>query len=490
MHTNMRACFGEKGVFMGYTEYVFLFAFLPFSIVLYILVSQFKNAKLNNSVLIILSLLFYSWGSFSTVLLFLLFIFIAYLLGNLIYYVKKSETPEITRVWMLAAAAVPVLFLVYSKYAGYILAITNRFTGLSLSAGNPVVLIGISFITFEAVSYITDIFRGDAEPGTFLDVMVFFSLFPKLVSGPIVLWKDFSPQTGRRDFLPGQVEQGINRIIIGYAKKAVIADSLGAVIAEINLKIAAGGFDSGTIWLKSLLYFFEIYYDFAGYSDIAIGICSIFGFRLKENFNFPYISTSVTEFWRRWHISLGTWFREYVYIPLGGNRKGNVYLNLFIVFMLTGIWHGENMTFILWGIMHGICIVTERIIRNKKWYTGTPVIIRWLITMFIVYLGWILFMSESCQQAAQTILALFGRGVSGSPDFTWQYFLRLKVILLLVIAVAGSLIGAVRFPESWKSILCSDKTLIIRRALFLLLFAVDILFIINSTYSPFIYFQF
>lgn len=315
---------------------------------------------------------------------------------------------------------------------------------------------------------------------------MFLSLFPKLVSGPIVLWKDFQSQIIKREITFEKISSGINRVIIGFAKKAIIADTFGTQIHLINDEIASFGVDTPTMWLRSILYFFQLYYDFSGYSDIAIGLCQIFGFSLKENFNYPYISTSVSEFWRRWHVSLGSWFREYVYIPLGGNQKGNVYLHLFIVFLLTGIWHGANWTFFLWGGLNGIFVVLERQIGDKNWYRKVPSVIKWCTTMAIIFFAWILFMSTDIYDACNTYIALFSTTGSETLNFTWRYYLSRKIELLLIIAG----VGAFPLPKLLRESLDTKFGLAVQKAGLLVLFIIEILFIVNSTYSPFVYFQF
>lgn len=322
-----------------------------------------------------------------------------------------------------------------------------------------------------------------------LETFTFLSLFPKLVSGPIVLWRDFRPQLINRETNFEKASQGINRIIIGFAKKAILADTFGARIHLIENDMLTSSVDTQTMWLRSILYFFQIYYDFSGYSDIAIGLCEIFGFSIKNNFNYPYISTSVSEFWRRWHISLGSWFREYVYIPLGGNRKGNVYLNLFIVFLLTGIWHGANWTFLLWGVVNGVFVVIERLIKNKTWYNKIPSIIKWFATLSVIFFAWVLFMSPNLSDAGKTYISLFTTSTE-VPNFTWQYYLNNKTGLLLIIATVGSLIGATPLPKLISKVFDNNIGTIIQKIAFLLLFVVVVLFIVNSTYSPFLYFQF
>lgn len=316
---------------------------------------------------------------------------------------------------------------------------------------------------------------------------MFLSLFPKVISGPIVLWRDFQPQLAQRPEPDADdAAEGLRRIIIGYSKKAILADTFGAQIARIDGVLLAGGVDTPTMWLRALLYFFQLYYDFSGYSDIAIGLCRVFGFSIKENFNFPYISTSITEFWRRWHISLGSWFREYVYFPLGGNRRGNVYLNLFVVFLLTGIWHGANWTFLLWGVINGVFVVAERYVRNKKWYQRIPSVVKWAFTMAVVYFVWIMFMASDVSDAFSTYAALFA--ASPAVNFTWRYFLTRKLAVLLVIAALGSVVGALPMSEERRKRLLAPAPW--KLAVYLVLFAVSVLFVVNSSYSPFLYFQF
>lgn len=383
-----------------------------------------------------------------------------------------------------------VAALVYSKYISFLTQTINQITNSSISFPDIAVTIGLSFTTFEVISYIIDIYRKDATPGNLLDVATFLLLFPKLVSGPIVLWKDFQPQLRVQCQTANDAIAGIDRIIIGYAKKAIIADSLGSQISLIDQEIASYGIDSPTMWLKALCYFFQIYYDFSGYSDIAIGMCKVMGFNLKENFNFPYTSTSVSEFWRKWHISLGTWFREYVYIPLGGNRKGNVYLNLFVVFLLTGIWHGANWTFILWGIIHGIAVMIEKCVQNKGWYAKIPAWLKWAVTVTFVYFTWILFASDDIPGAINSYRLLFLGMQNQTLNFTWEYYLTRKTIILLLIAGLGSVASAIKMPERVKKWLLGNWQISTYRIALLGLLVLDVMFVVNSTYSPFIYFQF
>ena len=470
---------------MSFTETTFLFVFLPFSIILYLIVDRFiKKDQIKNTVLVLFSLVFYYWASKESLVFFLVTVVFTYLAGLAIESNKKTKV-----IVFVVCCLVGALF--FYKYAVFVSEWINQIIEKKvINYGKLVVPIGISFVVFEAISYIVDIYRGDAVSGSFLDCITFLALFPKLVSGPIVLWKDFQHQTdGRRSTLP-MISKGLDRIVIGYAKKIIIADSFGAQISLINSGLASGGLDIPSVWLKVLLYFLQIYFDFSGYSDIAIGLCEIFGFTIKENFSHPYLSTSISEFWRRWHISLGTWFREYVYIPLGGNRKGNVYIHLFIVFLLTGIWHGSGWNFLIWGIIHGICIVFERKVRGQIWYQKTPSFIKWIVTIIIVFLAWIPFMTGTPSEAIRIFTGLFKSLTTPNMTFTWEYYLSRRTILLLLISLLYEVSGIRLIREKLQS-LCSLKGVwICWKISLVLLFVVDILFIVNSTYHPFIYFQF
>jgi alginate O-acetyltransferase complex protein AlgI len=411
-----------------------------------------------------------------------------WLLGNCIYYARNEGSDKKMRIWTVSGVVILLVYLFAAKYLKFLLDQISILFKSEIKTPALLVLLGLSFIIFEAISYLVDIYRFDAGPGNLIDAALFLSLFTKLVSGPIVLWKDFEKQLRNRQVSIDGIASGIDRIIVGLAKKALIADVFGSVIVKIQAQTGRV-MDRYTMWLYAVLYFFQIYYDFSGYSDIAIGLSRIFGFSFKENFNFPYTSISLSEFWRRWHISLGTWFREYVYIPLGGNRKGKVWLNLGIVFLLTGIWHGANWTFIIWGIYNGIIVVIERFIMKKNWYIKIPRILKWFLTMFLVGLGWVVFMSEDINAALTTIGSMFVPQ-AGIANFTWRFYLTRKVFVLLLVAAAGSVCD--EFFKKFKNsdFLSSTAFVVIKRCVLAILFIVSILFIVNSSYSPFLYFQF
>ena len=469
---------------MGFTEITFLFVFLPATIVLYLLADKvFRNDTVDNVLLVIFSFVFYYWAGKETIAVFVTLAVFTYMAGKMLELEKKKSMV----VFFLVCLVGTLAFYKYALLVGeWINEVTKKpYTDFS----KLLAPIGISFVIFESVSYITDIYRNDAKAGSLLDCLTFLSLFSKLVSGPIVLWKDFQPQLKNRRVKLDEVASGIDRIIIGLAKKAVIADSLGARIAAINTSTAAVGTDTATLWLRALLYFFQLYFDFSGYSDIAIGVSRIFGFHVKENFHYPYLSQSITEFWRRWHISLGTWFREYVYIPLGGNRRGNVYINLLVVFLLTGLWHGAGWQFLVWGGIHGLFIVFERAIHDKKWYKKTPQIIKWLITTSIVFFAWIFFMSNDVKTGWQTITRMF-ETTNEDLNFTWRFYLTNRTKLFFGLIVFGHVFGIKRIEERVGKLMASNGGMLLRRMLLLALFVVDILYVVSSSYSPFLYFQF
>lgn len=284
----------------------------------------------------------------------------------------------------------------------------------------------------------------------------------------------------------------INRIVTGMAKKVILADTFGKAVADIQSNVGYG-IDSLTAWGGALLYMLQIYYDFSGYSDMAIGLAGLFGIRIRENFDFPYISQSISEFWRRWHISLGTWFRQYIYIPLGGNRKGfyRTLINLFTVFLLTGIWHGAGWNYILWGVINGIFVVGERCVRDKQWYVKTPAAVKWLVTMLIVFISWEVFRLPYLSDIRQYLGIMFGMIRFNAIDLTWQYFFEFKIIILMIAGILGAtVLSSQKIKEVSYTINHSAVLYIVQEIMILLCGIISVMCIVNSTYSPFLYFQY
>ena len=347
---------------------------------------------------------------------------------------------------------------------------------------------GISFITFSAISYLADIYMGKDKAGNLIDCVLYLVFFPKVVSGPIILWRDFSKQIPTRQISLNSITNGVNRIMIGFAKKLIFADTFGACIAS-----AASAIDVPTAWGIALLYMIQIYYDFSGYSDIAIGLASMLGYTFYDNFNFPYLSLSITEFWRRWHISLGTWFREYIYFPLGGSRRGKkrAIANVAIVFILTGIWHGAGWTYMLWGAINGICNIVEKLVSDKTWYQKTPKIVKWFGTMGVTFFCWELFRFNDMSACTQWFKIMFGLTRFTDISHTWQYYFDLRMIVLVMVAIIGATVfGLPKIQAIYHRSIQKPCVFLIHQIVIIALFVIAILFMVNSTYSPFIYFQY
>ncbi|WP_345941221.1 MBOAT family O-acyltransferase [Merdimmobilis hominis] len=462
----------------------------------------FDKLRIKDIILIVFSLGFYMWSSFDNVFRLIFYIFVVYLLGLWIQTVKskgyyfsihQSQTSE-KRIYfclipLIIAVSLITFCLIYFNYSNFLIDCWNKVFGDNIGAKSLVAPIGISFLTFSAISYLTDIYRGHATAGSFIDCTLYLSFFPKIISGPIVLWKDFQTQIKTRSLSLNANTDGLNRTMIGFAKKIILADSFGACLAQIP----ASNMDQITAFGTLILYMLQIYYDFSGYSDIAIGIAKLFGFEFKENFNFPYRSTSISEFWRRWHISLGTWFREYVYIPLGGSRAGqrNTLRNLAVVFALTGIWHGAGWNYILWGFINGAFAVTERVVQKKKFYIKTPKAVKYTVTMIVVMLFWQLFRFQEISDVVTVLGALFGATPANSIPYTWQYYFDARIILFAVIGILGAtLLGSPKLITWYRKIAAAKIGYLLQELVLLALFVIAILFMINSTYSPFIYFQY
>lgn len=489
------------------TSLTFLFLILPFSVLGYFLISLIKNTNAVKIYLLTVTL-FIVWYLQSEMLIFFgSFSSIVYFIGNLIYENRLRTNGEkvMKRLWWLIGSSFFAILTIFYYKAFPIVFDSDFGKWLYDDKTKIVVPIGLSFLTFTSISYLTDIYRGDAKAGSFLDTMLYLLFFPKLLSGPIVLWKDYQKYSFFINNTSQNIWSGIEKICIGYAKKVIIADTLGAKVAELHNVMHLGNpqiynpqileqlpqTDIPMYWIAALLYMFQIYYDFAGYSDIAIGLCKVFGVNVKENFNYPYMSKSVGEFWRRWHISLGTWFKEYVYIPMGGSRTGNVYFNLFIVFLLTGIWHGIGWAFVVWGLVNGMAVIIEKFFKNKGLDRFVPSFLGHIYIPIFLYFSWLLFSSYDFAQFVDYLKNMVRPIYTGELNFTWEYYFNNKIIITLLIAIFGSFIGAIPFVISKAEVLLKTQTGQIIKAVFcMLLFVVSILFMVNSTYHPFIYFQF
>ena len=494
---------------MGFTTNTFIFLFLPLVLALYFSFYHYMVNKndflVGNIIISISSYIFYSWALGTNAIVLLGYTIVIYLIGSVL---DKSKEVQITinystssekkaksirvAIFVLVIGLFFSLYILYHfKYASvvepviswYFYVDPNKYTNITVP-------LGISFITFSAITYFADIYNKKASAGSFIDCFMYIFYFPKVVSGPIVPWSEFEPQLKKRSISSGSFVKGMNRLIIGFAKKVILADSFGAFVNSIN----GVQIDSITAWMGWFAYTLQIYYDFSGYSDMAIGLSKMFGIDFEENFNFPYRSCSITEFWRRWHISLGSFFRNYVYIPLGGNRKGKerTLINLGIVFLITGIWHGAGAVYLLWGVVHGLFAIVERVIRDRNWYKKIPSILKWFITFVTVASLWQLFRFGNLTQTITCFLQMIG--IHSSYTFvpkTWQYYATNRLISFMIIGFIGStFLGSERIIQLYSKLKERLACYIVQELMLLCLLVVSIAFMINSTYSPFIYFQF
>ena len=430
------------------------------------------------------SILFYAWGGLNYVFILLTSILINYLFG--IFISKYKENTSIKKLILSIGIVLNLILLFYFKYYDFTINNLNLIFRTNIPLKEIVLPIGISFFTFQGMSYIIDIYRGAATVKNIFSVSLYISLFPQLVAGPIVKYKDIDNQIRKRKETLKDFSYGIERFIIGLAKKVIIADVLASIVLSI-IPNSNNIIDTPTAWLGIICYTLQIYFDFSGYSDMAIGLGYMFGFKFMENFKFPYTSKSITKFWRRWHISLSTWFKEYLYIPLGGNRTGHTYLNLLIVFFVTGLWHGSSWNFIIWGLWHGFFIVIEKLIKNKNWYIKTPNIIKWCITMIIVIIGWVFFTFDNLKNALDFLLIMFGIKHNNLVTFEIGYYMNLRVIVWIIFSILLSTPLLTNILKKYNS---NNSFEIIKTVLLSILLILSIIFIVNSTYSPFIYFQF
>ncbi len=499
---------------MVFSTQIFLFIFFPICLVTYVIADKLESFsffqvlidkfRVKDMILILFSFGFYMWTCFDNVYRFAVYILVVYLVGIWIHrarsrgnYIKLYENSlgggykpiYLCLLPFLIGIGIVVFILIYYNYSNFLIFCWNQLLGDQIASKSLITPLGVSFITFSAISYLADIYRGKAEPGSFIDCTLYLSFFPKLVSGPIVLWKDFRTQVNDRSITVDGCVAGINRIMIGFAKKVILADTFGTCLAKISLH----DIDAVTAFGTIVLYMLQIYYDFSGYSDIAIGISKLFGFHFNENFNFPYRSKSISEFWRRWHISLGVWFREYVYFPLGGSRcsREKTLRNLAIVFVLTGIWHGAGWNYILWGAINGAIVLAERIWSEKEFYKKIPSCFKYIATMLVVMLFWQLFKYQTVGEVGEVISIALGIKKFQMIPYTWQYFFDKQLIVFTIVGILGAtVLGCPKVLAFYKR-LTSTKTGYLLQEIFLVaVFMWAILFMVNSTYSPFIYFQF
>ena len=500
---------------LAFSTQIFVFCFFPAVLAGYGLAELLERKtawstflrkyRVRDLILVGFSLVFFGWACFDGVFQLAEYVLAIYLAGRAIGWLQREkpflrlyreQNPDaepmrlrLSPVFFTAAVVLTVGLLVYFKYYNFLGELFHSVLRTSFEEKEILAPLGISFLTFSAISYLTDLYRGQAGGRNLLDCALYLTFFPKVVSGPIVLWKEFEPQIRGRATHLDQVTEGINRMILGFAKKVILADQFGACLATISYQ----EIDAVTAAMTVLLYSLQLYYDFAGYSDIAIGLSKFFGFEVQDNFRFPYRSKSIGEFWRRWHISLGAWFREYLYFPLGGSRGTlrRTLVNLSVVFLVTGIWHGAAWHYVLWGCLNGLAVVIERVIQDRPFYRRTPGWVRYAVTMVLVAYFWQLFRFETMAEVNECLGIALGLIRFDRIGYSWRYYFDLRLLVLTAVGVVGAtVLGSPKLKQQWQRFSTHAAGYALQELGLLVLFGISLLFLVNSTYSPFLYFQY
>lgn len=470
---------------MIFSSIFFLFVFLPITLFLYYIVPW----KLKNFMLLLCSLIFYAWGEPVYVFLMLFSIIFNYLSGIEIDGYRENENTKMLRYSFWFTVVVNLAILGFFKYYGFLINNLNTILPFEIPYKELSLPIGISFYTFQTLSYIIDVYKGVVPvQKNFVSFGAYVTMFPQLIAGPIVRYTDVDAQLSKRTHSLYKFGQGVSWFLRGLGKKVLLANNIGMTYDTIAAILPAER-SVLTAWIGCVAYAMQIYFDFGGYSDMAIGLGKMFGFEFIKNFDYPYISKSVTEFWRRWHISLGTWFREYVYIPLGGNRvsKAKHIRNILVVWMLTGFWHGAAWNFMLWGLYYGLLLLAEKLFLAPK-LERLPQKVQQAYCFILVLFGWVLFFSPTLKDAFVYIGNMFGIGGSGFIDSTGLYYLTSNLILLVICALCST-------PWLWKKFrrftLQKGKYPSVAAAVvYTAIFILSIAYLVNATYNPFLYFRF
>ena len=473
---------------MLFSSLIFLFAFLPIILIAYYLLP----VKFRNYFLLLTSIIFYAWGGVDYTI-----ILIASVIFNFLIAKQIAKNNEYKKRWLQVGLILNVLMLGIFKYLDFFIQNINTLTGFTIHSTpieltNIVLPLGISFFTFQQMSLLWDVYREDIpQKITFINTSLYISFFPQLIAGPIVRYHDIIDQIKTRTESISLFSSGVQKFILGLFKKVVIANQM-ALLADTIMSKDVTQINSPTAWLGITAYTLQIYFDFSGYSDMAIGLGRMFGFKLLENFNFPYISTSIKEFWSRWHISLSTWFRDYVYIPIGGNRLGSLrtYQNLILVFLLTGFWHGATWSFIFWGVFHGTFLIIERLGWGKI-LLKLPSIIGWFYTMLVVMLGWVFFRIESLSDALLYLSRMFSFTLKS--EFQAIKFLNYENVTILLLGILASSKIFYWIKEQTLKLKAKPyfNLIYVTKNILLIAMMLYTVMILNAdSYNPFIYFRF
>ncbi len=470
---------------MVFSSLLFLFRFLPIVLLCYFVAPR----RFRNFILFIASLMFYAWGEPVYVVLLLASSVLDYSMGLLIGRFQKAGNAKKAKLCLLCSLCGNLLLLGVFKYADFLIGSFNYLTGLDVGLLELTLPIGISFYTFQTLSYTIDVYRGEVAPQrNFITFGAYVSLFPQLIAGPIVRYQTVEQELSGRQENFDDFSSGVVRFVNGLAKKVLIANNVGAIFSEIAA-MSGSELSTMTAWLGVVAFTLQIYFDFSGYSDMAIGLGKMFGFHFLENFDYPYESKSITEFWRRWHISLGTWFREYVYIPLGGNRKGvkRQIINIAIVWFLTGLWHGASWNFVLWGVYYGVLLIVEKAFLLKR-LEKLPAVVSRIYTMVLVVIGWVFFSYADVAHGQEFLMALLGQAENGFMDSQFIYIFMGNLVLLVI-----AIIGSTSLPKRLAGKIMNNRKVVseIATGVFVLLcMLLSIAFLVSDSYNPFLYFRF
>ncbi len=461
---------------MVFSSLTFLFYFLPAALILYAL----TPSKLRNFTLLVVSLVFYAWGEPRYVVIMLVSVLAGYVFALLC---EKAKGDLMRRIWRGCAVAVTLGFLIYFKYADFFIDNFVALTGLPIPLLGVTLPIGISFYTFQILSYVIDVYRGASAQKNPISLAAYISLFPQLIAGPIVRYSDIAEQMHERSHSFEKCAEGIRRFVLGLSKKVLIANTLGELC---SIYTSSGDKSVLFAWLYAIAFALQIYFDFSGYSDMAIGLGKMLGFDFLENFNYPFISKSITEFWRRWHISLGSWFRDYVYIPLGGNRVGRAkhLRNIIIVWLLTGFWHGAEWNFILWGALFAVLLVAEKMWLGKH-LSKTKVLCR-VYVLFFILISFVIFAAPNISGIFEHLAAMFGAGNIPAISAEFVYYVKSYGITLTL-----AIIGSTPIPAQVVGKIKERKIMwILEPIVLLLLVIICAAYLIDGSFNPFLYFRF
>lgn len=468
---------------MVFSSLIFIFIFLPLVLVSYYITPR----RLRNTVILLASLLFYAWGEPTYIILIIISILINYLGALLIrVHIKNKDKSKFIFITLLL---IDISILFFFKYYGFAIECLGSIIGLDLKVKSISLPLGISFYTFQQISYIADIYMQKVKPErNLIDFATYITMFPQLIAGPIVKYDDIHKQLANRKESINKFGEGVQRFIIGLGKKVILANNIGVIwtqVKEVNLN------DLSIVlsWIGIIAFTLQIYFDFSGYSDMAIGLAKMFGFDFLENFDYPYISKSITEFWRRWHMSLGGWFREYIYIPLGGNKKGTLIQvrNLFIVWFTTGLWHGASTNFVVWGLYFGVILFIEKIYL-KDLLKKIPSIFSHIYTLIIVMIGWVIFDMNTLTDSGHYIKIVFGFGNNIFIDNLAKYILTNNFIILLIGLICSTKLIKIYMNKIKSTFRENDVFLI--TAINLLILIISTAYLVGASYNPFLYFRF